>query len=53
MEWQYLIVGLIVLAAVAVTARRLIRFFKSPASKCEGCSGCGLKDGNRVTKVTG
>jgi len=40
---QYLIVGLMVGAALTLTIVRLIRFFKAPASGCEGCSGCSLE----------
>ncbi|MEI6173900.1 MAG: hypothetical protein WCR01_09115 [Bacteroidota bacterium] len=40
---QYLIVGLLVGAALTLTIARLIRFFKAPASGCDGCSGCSLE----------
>ncbi len=40
---QYVIVGLIVLLAFSSMAVRLFRFFKTPDSKCEGCSGCKLR----------
>ncbi|MEI7663386.1 MAG: FeoB-associated Cys-rich membrane protein [Bacteroidota bacterium] len=44
MEWQSIIVGLIILGAAALTALRLYHFFANPAHKCEGCSGCSLSD---------
>jgi hypothetical protein len=50
---QYLIIGLVVLAAVVWTAVRLIRFFQAPVSKCEGCSGCALEELKAKKKVTG
>ncbi len=40
---QFLIVGAIVISALILTTIRLFRFFKTPASKCGGCSGCALK----------
>jgi hypothetical protein len=46
---QYLITGSIVIAALALTIARLIRFFISPASKCEGCSGCSLNELQKKT----
>jgi hypothetical protein len=44
MIWQYLIVGAIILWALVMTSIRLFHFFKSPVSKCEGCSGCKLAE---------
>jgi hypothetical protein len=44
MDWQYILTGIIVFAALMVTFRKMAGFFKSPASKCEGCSGCTLKE---------
>jgi hypothetical protein len=42
MIWQYLIVGLIILTAAVITARKLYRFLTNPLRKCEGCAmGCG------------
>jgi len=46
---QYLITGSIVIAALVLTITRLIRFFISPASKCEGCSGCSLNELKKET----
>jgi hypothetical protein len=46
---QYLITGSIVIAALVLTITRLIRFFISPASKCEGCSGCSLNELQKKT----
>jgi hypothetical protein len=45
---QYIIVGTIVLTATAISFVRIIGFFRTPASKCNGCSGCGLKELKRV-----
>lgn len=42
MDWQLITVGGIVLAALAVTGYRLVRYFTNPLRKCDGCSsGCG------------
>jgi hypothetical protein len=42
MDWQYIIAVTIVLSATVLTAVKLVRYFISPASKCNGCSsGCG------------
>jgi hypothetical protein len=41
---QLVIVGAIVLSALLLTAIRLIRFFRTPVSKCHGCSGCKLEE---------
>jgi hypothetical protein len=53
MMWQYLIIGLVMLATIVWTAIRLIRFFQAPVSKCEGCSGCALEGLKAKKKVTG
>jgi hypothetical protein len=44
MMWQLLTVGIIITSALILTTIRLIRFFKTPASKCHGCSGCKLEE---------
>jgi hypothetical protein len=44
MDWQFLIVGVIIFSALAMTTIRLIAFFKTPASGCHGCSGCKLEE---------
>ncbi len=48
MMWQYLIVGAVIVAALILTGRRLIRFFINPHGKCDGCasagSDCSLED---------
>lgn len=44
MIWQYIIVGAIIFSALMLTSIRLFHFFKTPASKCDGCSGCSLKE---------
>jgi len=44
MMWQLLIVGTIIFSALMLTTLRLIRFFRTPASKCHGCSGCKLAE---------
>ena len=44
MDGQLIIVGIVVLGALALTAVRLAGFFHNPVHKCEGCSGCSLTD---------
>jgi hypothetical protein len=51
MNWQLLIVDLIIAAALGLTAIRLYRFFSPPATKCHGCSGCSLKEQIHKSKV--
>jgi len=44
MTFQYIIVGIIVAASLFRVIHNLIRFFKTPFSGCEGCSGsCPVK----------
>jgi hypothetical protein len=51
MNWQLLIVELIITAALVLTVIRVFRFFSTPASKCHGCSGCSLKEQIHKSKV--
>jgi hypothetical protein len=52
--WQYLITGLVVVAAVAYSVYRLIRYFKDPLRKCKGCiSSCGGCPLEELKKVPG
>ena len=48
---QFLIVGLIVSAAITLTIVKLIRFFLNPVHKCEGCSGCSLEELKREMDI--
>lgn len=41
---QYLIVGTLIFSALTLTIIRLVRFFKAPVSKCDGCRGCKLTE---------
>jgi hypothetical protein len=41
---QYAITGIIIAFAAGITTRRVIKFFSKPGSKCDGCSGCQLKE---------
>jgi uncharacterized membrane protein len=47
MDWQYIIIGIIVAAALGITVYRLIRHLRNPLRHCEGCasacSGCALE----------
>jgi len=45
---QYIAVGTIVFSAFLVASVRFVRFFKTPASKCHGCSGCKLEELKKV-----
>jgi hypothetical protein len=51
MNWQLLIVDLIITAALVLTVIRVFRFFSTPATKCHGCSGCSLKEQIHKSKV--
>jgi len=48
MMWQYIITGIIVLAAVTYTVYRLVKYFSDPLRKCRDCSaecgGCALEE---------
>jgi len=44
MIFQYIIVGIIVAASLFLAIHNLIRFFRTPFSGCECCSGsCAVK----------
>lgn len=49
MIWQYILVAAIILSALVTTVIRLVRFFRTPVSKCHGCSGCKLKELKKAT----
>ncbi len=40
---QYIIVGVVLLAAIAYVARQLVRIFKVKNNACGGCRGCDIK----------
>jgi hypothetical protein len=44
MFWQDITVYLIIATALIITSIRIFRFFASQSGKCDGCSGCALKD---------
>jgi hypothetical protein len=48
MDWQIIIVEIIVAGASAYTLYKLFRFVKNPFNKCDGCSsncgGCSLDE---------
>ena len=43
MTYQYLLVALILAAAVAYAVCRIFRSFRSAGDPCHGCEGCQLK----------
>lgn len=48
MDWQQIIVGIILIGALVVAVIRLIRYFSDPLRKCKDCSqacgGCSLEE---------
>jgi len=47
MDWQLIIVYIIIAYAVVITFVRMFRFFEKPAQHCSGCTqaakGCSLE----------
>ena len=41
---QYLVVYLIIAVALTLTTVKVYNFFRSPRGKCDGCSGCAIKE---------
>ncbi|MFZ4520644.1 MAG: hypothetical protein ACOYNC_03005 [Bacteroidales bacterium] len=44
MIYQLIIVNLIILSAMVLMTIRIVQFFRTPPSKCHGCSGCKLEE---------
>lgn len=55
--WQYIITGMIVIAAAAYTVYRMIKYFTDPLRKCKDCSsscgGCALEELKKEIEVRG
>ena len=41
---QYMVVYLIIAVALTITMVKVYNFFRSPRGKCDGCSGCAIKE---------
>jgi len=44
MIWQYILVGLVVCAAVLYAAKRIREVVLQRRDPCAGCSGCALRE---------
>jgi len=46
--WQYIITGIIVLAAIGIAVYKLVNYFSDPLRACKDCSkecgGCPLEE---------
>ncbi len=47
MDWQMILVLIVVATAAFSTVRRMVQFFRTPASRCDGCHGCALKNSGK------
>jgi len=42
MDWQHIVVGIILMVTFVFTVIRIVRFLSNPLRKCKGCSqACG------------
>jgi hypothetical protein len=53
--WQETVIVIIAVIVAASAGYRIWRYFTKPASPCDGCAGCSLKEQmqNKTRKRTG